>query len=276
MHRFITFFTISLFAFISLFFYPKYAAANVTNHGLNEPNKAAIIHIVKRGETLYRIALTYGVNSQAIMAANGMRSTKIILGQALMIPGKTSPSAPIRPATPKIPPKTSILAPPSPPNATSKVSSPVDQIYMPVILDHNERVAALGATNVPPVGKYVWVSISQQRMMMYENGKLVHENLVSTGRAGSETATGNFRIKTKLERPYSRLWNLWMPNWLGIYDVGPYENGFHAHPSTPSGTVVWKESLGKPASFGCIVLSDSDSALLYAWADIGTPVAIRP
>lgn len=276
MHRLITFFTISLFAFISLFFYPQYAAANVTNHGLNEPRKAAIIHIVKRGETLYRIALTYGVSSQAIMGANGMRSTKVVLGQTLIIPSKSIPSAPIRPATPKIPPKTSILASPPPTNAPQKASSLVDQIYMPTILDHNERVAALGATNVPPMGKYVWVSISQQRMMMYENGKLVHESLVSTGRVGSETAIGNFRIKTKMDRPYSRLWNLWMPNWLGIYDVGPYENGFHAHPSTPSGTVIWKESLGKPISFGCIVLSDSDSALLYAWADIGTPVAIRP
>lgn len=276
MHRFITFLTISLFAFISLFFYPKYAAANVTNHGLNEPNKAAIIHIVKKGETLYRIALTYGVSSQAIMGANGIRGTKVILGQALIIPSKNTPSTPIRPATPKIPSQTSIPASPLPTNARPKASSRVDQIYMPTILDHSEHVTVLGATNVPPIGKYVWVSISQQRMMMYENGKLLHENLVSTGRTGSETAIGNFRIKTKIDRPYSRLWNLWMPNWLGIYDVGPYENGFHAHPSTPSGAVIWQKSLGKPISFGCIVLSDSDSALLYAWADIGMPVTIQP
>jgi len=271
MHRFISFLSISLFAFACIFFYPKPAAANITHSGLNQPNKAVLIHIVKRGDTLYRIALTYGVSSQAIMAANGMRSANVILGKALIIPGKNTPSIPIR----TTPPKTAIAQSASPAKPPAP-SLPTDQVYMPAILDHNERAAATAASNVPPVGKYVWVSISQQRMMMYENGKLVHENLVSTGRVGSETAIGNFRIKTKMDRPYSRLWNLWMPNWLGIYDVGPYENGFHAHPSTPSGTVIWKESLGKPISFGCIVLSDSDSALLYAWADIGTPVAIRP
>lgn len=280
MHRITALITISLFWLACIFCHPHIAAASPPQNENQTSQQAGVIHVVKRGENLFRIALNYGVSTQAIMAANGMRTTNVVLGQRLLIPG-TSPVSPAKPAPPKPAPPKPTPAPvnraaPGPPRPNPIADSPKGQVYTPIILDRAEQPEPAGVGNVPPVGKFVWVSISQQRMAMYENGKLVHENLVSTGRAGSDTAIGNFRIKTKLDRPYSRLWNLWMPYWLGIYDVGPYENGFHAHPSTPAGAVLWRESLGKPASFGCIVLSENDAARLYAWVEIGTPVSIRP
>jgi lipoprotein-anchoring transpeptidase ErfK/SrfK len=111
--------------------------------------------------------------------------------------------------------------------------------------------------------------------MMYENGVLLREMVVSTGRAGQATITGNFRVKTKLERPFSHLWNMWLPKWLGIYDVGRYENGFHAVPVTPEGQVLWRENLGTPVSYGCVVTSEADAEILYNWAEIGTLFIIR-
>jgi murein DD-endopeptidase MepM/ murein hydrolase activator NlpD len=45
------------------------------------------IHIVQRGETLYRIALTYGTSVEAIAQTNGLSdSTNIQVGQRLIIP----------------------------------------------------------------------------------------------------------------------------------------------------------------------------------------------
>ncbi|MCW1970300.1 MAG: L,D-transpeptidase family protein [Anaerolineae bacterium] len=275
MHRITALITISLFWLACIFCHPHRAAATAPQDTLQSLQQASVVHVVKRGENLFRIALNYGVSTQAIMAANGMRTTNVVIGQRIVIPGKSAVVV-AKPAPPKpTPAPVNRTAPsPAPPNPIS--DSPKGQVYAPIILDRAEQPEPARIGNVPPVGKFVWVSISQQRMAMYENGNLVHENLVSTGRAGSDTAIGNFRIKTKLDRPYSRLWNLWMPYWLGIYDVGPYENGFHAPPSTPAGAVLWRESLGKPASFGCIVLSENDAARLYAWVEIGTPVSIRP
>lgn len=55
------------------------------------PGPGVRTHVVRQGETLYRIATTYGVTVAAIMAANGLASDKIYAGQTLTIPGSATP-----------------------------------------------------------------------------------------------------------------------------------------------------------------------------------------
>lgn len=50
------------------------------------PVEAGTTHVVQPGETLYRIALRYGVTVQALAAYNGLSSTLIHVGQILRIP----------------------------------------------------------------------------------------------------------------------------------------------------------------------------------------------
>ena len=50
------------------------------------PQPRYIIHVVQRGENLYRISLRYGTTVQAIMAANGLTNYNIYVGQRLRIP----------------------------------------------------------------------------------------------------------------------------------------------------------------------------------------------
>jgi hypothetical protein len=45
------------------------------------------IHIVKRGETLSHLSSRYGVSVKSIMQANGMRNSRIRVGQRLVIGG---------------------------------------------------------------------------------------------------------------------------------------------------------------------------------------------
>jgi len=46
------------------------------------------VHVVQRGENLYRIAMRYGTTVQAIARANGIRNPNLIyVGQRLIIPG---------------------------------------------------------------------------------------------------------------------------------------------------------------------------------------------
>ena len=52
-------------------------------------------YTVKSGDNLYQIALKYGTTVEAIMQANGLTSTIIIVGQVLIIPtgGAAPPTA---------------------------------------------------------------------------------------------------------------------------------------------------------------------------------------
>ena len=99
--------------------------------------------------------------------------------------------------------------------------------------------------------------------------------VVSSGRAPTYTRTGDFRVQSKVPNAWGSTWNIWMPNWLGIYWSGGLENGIHALPVMPNGQTLWAGYLGTPVSFGCIVLGTYEAQQLYNWAEIGTPVTIR-
>jgi len=51
------------------------------------------VHVVQPGETLFRIALNYGVSMDAIRAANGFTGDTIYSGQTLIIPDGSAPAA---------------------------------------------------------------------------------------------------------------------------------------------------------------------------------------
>ena len=66
-----------------------------------------------------------------------------------------------------------------------------------------------------------------------------------------------------------------MPFWLGIYDVGNFENGIHGLPVRWSdGKKVWSNLIGSPATFGCAMLHDDDAAVLYDESYLGMAVHI--
>lgn len=131
--------------------------------------------------------------------------------------------------------------------------------------------------SAPPVytgGKYILVDISEQHMYVYENDQLLYSFVASTG-INNSTRTGLFHVQSKIPNAYGATWNIWMPNWLGIYWAGGLENGIHSLPILPNGAELWAGYLGRPVSYGCVVLNSYDSSVLYHWAEIGTPVEIR-
>ncbi|MEW6242119.1 MAG: L,D-transpeptidase [Chloroflexota bacterium] len=123
-------------------------------------------------------------------------------------------------------------------------------------------------------GKYILVDISEQHLYAYEGGTLVFSFVASTG-INNATRVGTFAVQSKIPSAYGATWNIWMPNWLGIYWSGGLENGIHALPILPNGSQLWEGFLGRPVSYGCVVLGAYESQLLYDWAEIGTPVEIQ-
>ena len=122
--------------------------------------------------------------------------------------------------------------------------------------------------------KYILVDISEQHVYVYEGDALIWSWVASTG-MNNATRTGVFAVQSKIPNAYGATWNIWMPNWLGIYWAGGLENGIHALPILPGGARLWAGFLGRPVSYGCVVLGEYESGLLYNWAEIGTPVEIQ-
>jgi len=57
-----------------------------------EPELVGTTHVVQKGETLYRIARTYGIDPRELMEANGISDPKTLApGQELFVPGAPHP-----------------------------------------------------------------------------------------------------------------------------------------------------------------------------------------
>ncbi len=125
-------------------------------------------------------------------------------------------------------------------------------------------------------GKKIEVDLTKQRVIAYQNGQVVYRFVASTGKAPYVTRTGNFKILDKMATgAYSTSMGWGMPWWMGIYYAGSSENGFHGMARLRNGTVLSTSVLGRPATHGCIMLSDADARTLFNWAEIGIPVWIH-
>lgn len=125
--------------------------------------------------------------------------------------------------------------------------------------------------------KRIIMSISKQRLMVYEDGKQIKKYLMSTGIDRSPTQPGVFQVQTHKRNAYASVWDLYMPNFLGIYESWPgFMNGIHGLPTLSNGTRLWANILGQPASYGCIILDLDNAKWLFNWAEDGVVVEIRP
>jgi LysM repeat protein len=124
--------------------------------------------------------------------------------------------------------------------------------------------------------KRIVLSISQQRLWAYQDGQLLSEHIISTGIDRSPTQPGVFQVQTHEINAYASVWDLYMPNFLGIYEAWPgFMNGIHGLPTLSNGQRLWANVLGKPASYGCIILDLNAAKWLYQWAENGVVVEIR-
>jgi lipoprotein-anchoring transpeptidase ErfK/SrfK len=126
--------------------------------------------------------------------------------------------------------------------------------------------------------KRIVVSISEQRVRVYENGALRWDWLASTGIASSPTWTGVYQIISHERSAYAGNWDLWMADFMGVYRPVPgadFTNGFHGFPTRGGSQLLWTNSLGTRVTYGCILLSNENIRQLYDWAEDGVVVEIR-
>ncbi len=124
--------------------------------------------------------------------------------------------------------------------------------------------------------KRIVINLNKQRLLVYQDGNLLSQHIISTGIDRSPTQPGVFQVQSHDPNAYASVWDLYMPHFLGIYEAWPgFLNGIHGLPLLSNGQRMWANSLGRPASYGCIILSLEDARWLYNWAENGVIVEIR-
>lgn len=136
-----------------------------------------------------------------------------------------------------------------------------------------------GLLPLPPLrDRRILVFLADQRLEAWEDGERRWSWPVSTGIPSSPTAPGVFQVQDRQEEAFASAWELWMPRFIAIYRPDPRRdvfNGFHGLPWKEGGERLWAGLIGRPASYGCIVLADEHAQLLYGWAAEGTVVEVR-
>lgn len=142
--------------------------------------------------------------------------------------------------------------------APSETKSPVTQT--------SQKKQILGVQNLY---KWIEIDLSAQRLYAYENGNMIYNFLISSGK-WNKTPTGRFQIWIKLRAtkmeggrkelgtyyylpnvPYVMFFtNVSVPKYLGYGIHGTY----------------WHSNFGHPMSHGCINMKTEEAELLYYWA----------
>jgi len=235
------------------------------------------VYVVRQGDTLGRIAARYGTTAWAIANANGIRNINYIwAGQRLVIPGsggqggggsssggvhvvqrgETLASIAYRYGT-----SVSALA------AANGIRNP-NLIYVGQRLTITGRSGggSSGGGGSGGGGKWIEIDLSSQRLYAHAGNSVVYSFIVSTGIPAYPTPTGTFRIYSKYLAIAMSGPGYYLP---GVPHTMFFYRGYAIH-----GT-YWHNNFGHPMSHGCINLTRSNAAALYAWAPNGTTVQIH-
>ena len=141
--------------------------------------------------------------------------------------------------------------------------------------DGVEVNAGYSPTSVEPtkLSKSIQITLSTQELAYYLDDVELGRFPISSGKKGTPTPVGEFKIYSKHPRAWSNRAKLWMPNWMAFYPSGLY--GIHELPEWPGGKKEGADHLGTPASGGCVRLGVGPAKLLYDWAPMGARVVIR-
>ncbi|HEY9643299.1 MAG TPA: L,D-transpeptidase [Coleofasciculaceae cyanobacterium] len=131
----------------------------------------------------------------------------------------------------------------------------------------------------PMAFTHLVIRLSDRRVYVYNRDQVKTSFPVAIGRAGWETPTGSYHILQMLRNP---AWqhpftgevippgadNPLGSRWIGFWTDGTNFIGFHGTPNA--------ESVGRPASHGCIRMYDRDVTELFNMVKVGTRVDVVP
>ncbi|MCW5877708.1 MAG: L,D-transpeptidase [Anaerolineales bacterium] len=119
---------------------------------------------------------------------------------------------------------------------------------------------------IGPTERWIEVNLTTQTLVAYEGRNQVRTFIISSGRAGRLTVTGEFRVWIKVPMQDMSGPGYYIRNvpWVMFF----YEDyGIHG--------TWWHTNFGTPMSSGCVNMSEEDAKWLYDWASVGTIVQVH-
>ena len=265
--------------------------ANGTDFQVRKPAKS---YVIQGGDSLGSIANQFDLTTADLLTANGIADPDLIaVGQELTIPEK-SKTADATAGTNVGPQRSGFYYYTVQPGETISELAQAFNTSRLAILEYNglpdEQTIYAGLEiripygppilpqrrpPVPASGTSFLVSLSRQKCWLFAGDRVAQAWNCSTGYGEWITRVGTFAVQSKIEMAESSAYQLDMPYWLGIYNVGKYENGIHGLPiEWSTGERIWESLVGEPATFGCAMLDDRDAVVLFETAYIGMPIHI--
>lgn len=251
-------------------------------------------HVVSYGESLTSIAWKYGVSVEDLVRANGLPNPNFVFaGQRLVIPSGGAQTASAAPAS--APAEAGgetthiVQAGQTLTSIAARYGVSVSALMQAnglrnqdfIYVGQRLRIPAPGSapapsasiasapvlTEAPYSGRWIDVNLSTQTLTAYEGSIPVFTALVSTGLPATPTVTGHFKIYSKYTAIDMAGPGYYLPAvpWTMFFYRGYALHGAY-----------WHNNFGQPMSHGCVNLRTPDARWLYEWAEIDTPVIVRP
>ena len=272
-----------VFALFATFLMPASVFAESTE-------QASKVHVVRRGDTLAKIALRYGVSVTALSRANNLGNPNLIyVGQRLVIPTKNSAATTSNSIAAANTASSSSVHVVRRGDTLAKISQRygvtiaalrktnnirnVNRIYVGQRLQIPGRKTTQAAAASPIVApqnasgkKWIEIDLSSQRLVAHQGDSVVMRTKVSTGLRNTPTPVGRYAVRVKIRRQTMTGLGYSLPN---VQWVMYFYRDYAIH-----GT-YWHNRFGRPMSHGCVNARNGDAKFLYNWASRGTPVIIH-
>ncbi len=157
------------------------------------------------------------------------------------------------------------------------ISSPVNDGVVAARKQSVNKFSTLESLTQPPL--HLVIRLSNRRVYVYRQEKLLSSYPIAVGREGWETPTGEYQVIQKIQEPsweHPFTGEIIPPGpdnplgirWIGFWTDGTNYIGFHGTPN--------EDTVGQAASHGCIRMLNQDVKLLFDKVTIGTPVIVEP
>jgi lipoprotein-anchoring transpeptidase ErfK/SrfK len=161
-----------------------------------------------------------------------------------------------------LPSSTPTSTPTMPPTQVpSPTATPLEELEL--VLDKFDLKLPTGlGTNE----RWIDIDLTNQTLSAYEGTRLINTFVISSGRAGSPTVVGEFKIwaKVRIQAMSGRGYYIEDVPWV-MYFYKDY--GIHG--------TWWHNNFGTPMSAGCVNMTIPDAEWMYGWASMGTMVMVH-
>ena len=148
----------------------------------------------------------------------------------------------------------------------SSIGTGLDVIHNPEDMDRRSTEIHTSLVHVPedyvfpnvgPNERWIRVDLGEQQVIAYEGLTPVRAFIVSTGLLGTQTVTGEFRVRMKVSNQVMSGVGYSLPN---VQWVMYFHSEYALHGS------YWHENFGNPMSHGCVNMTNADSKWLFDFA----------